>query len=102
MNNLPLTKRGKLKNGNPSGDFSKAPRCGAKSKRHGQPCQQPAMKNGRCRLHGGHSTGAKTPLGILRSKTASLKHGAYSKAEKAHAKLVSLLLKETKETLNNL
>ena len=30
--------------------------CGAKSKQTGNPCQQPAMKNGRCRLHGG-----KTP-----------------------------------------
>jgi len=31
--------------------------CGAKSKRTGQPCRQPAMANGRCRLHGGKSTG---------------------------------------------
>ena len=30
--------------------------CGAKAKRTGLPCQQPSMKNGRCRLHGG-----KTP-----------------------------------------
>tara|TARA_B100001123_G_C15224851_1_gene992747 strand:+ start:294 stop:743 length:450 start_codon:yes stop_codon:yes gene_type:complete len=30
--------------------------CGAKAKRTGLPCRQPAMKNGRCRLHGG-----KTP-----------------------------------------
>lgn len=27
--------------------------CGAASKRTGNPCRQPAMKNGRCRLHGG-------------------------------------------------
>lgn len=32
--------------------------CGATSKRTGFPCRQPAMKNGRCRLHGG-----KTPKG---------------------------------------
>jgi len=31
--------------------------CGAKSKRTGKPCRQPAMTNGRCRLHGGKSTG---------------------------------------------
>lgn len=30
--------------------------CGARAKRTGFPCQQPAMLNGRCRLHGG-----KTP-----------------------------------------
>src|SRR5438128_2068606 len=30
--------------------------CGAK-KRNGEPCQGPAMRNGRCRLHGGKSLG---------------------------------------------
>jgi hypothetical protein len=32
------------------------------------PCQCPAMRNGHCRLHGGLSTGAKTPEGIERMK----------------------------------
>jgi len=41
--------RGRLRNGNPGGDPSKAPRCGAKT-RGGSVCRQPAMKNGRCRL----------------------------------------------------
>ena len=36
------TRRGWLKNGNPPGDFSKAPRCGAKTRR-GTPCQCRAM-----------------------------------------------------------
>jgi len=35
-----------------------APRCGAARKRDGEPCCNPAMKNGRCGLHGG-----KTPRG---------------------------------------
>src|SRR5215510_308300 len=35
-----------------------APRCGARSKRTGKPCQGAAMPNGRCKLHGGKSTGA--------------------------------------------
>lgn len=35
-----------------------APRCGARRKRDGAPCCRPAMKNGRCYLHGG-----KTPSG---------------------------------------
>ena len=38
-------------------------RCGAKTRR-GISCQRPAnKKNGRCRLHGGASTGAKTEEG---------------------------------------
>src|SRR4051794_14905627 len=38
--------------------FNAAPRCGEKRKRDGEPCQKPAMKNGRCAIHGG-----KTPRG---------------------------------------
>jgi hypothetical protein len=56
-------RRGWLKNGNPSGDFTKAPRCRAKTRR-GSECQCPAMINGRWRLHGGLSTGPKTEAGM--------------------------------------
>jgi DNA-directed RNA polymerase specialized sigma24 family protein len=72
---------GSLKNGNPSGDFTKAARCGAKTRR-GTGCQAPAMPNGRCRLHGGLSTGPKTAEGIDRIRTAVTKHGRYSAATK--------------------
>src|SRR5262249_52774776 len=34
-----------------------SPRCGARTRRLTQ-CQSPAMPNGRCRMHGGKSTGA--------------------------------------------
>ena len=34
-----------------------APRCGAYARTTGQPCRAPAMANGRCRMHGGKSTG---------------------------------------------
>jgi hypothetical protein len=44
--------------------------CGAK-KRDGSCCKQPAMANGRCRLHGG-----KTPGGIA---SPQIRHGRYSK-----------------------
>ncbi len=77
-----ILNRGCLKNGNPSGDFSKAPRCGAKSKRTGNPCLQPAMANGKCRLHGGKSTGPKTSVGLKRSQKANWKHGSYSTESK--------------------
>jgi hypothetical protein len=39
------------------------------------------MKNGRCRLHGGLSTGPKTAEGIERIRQAGTKHGRYSAAE---------------------
>ena len=38
-----------------------APRCGARSKRTGKPCRAAAMPNGRCKVHGGKSTGPRTP-----------------------------------------
>ncbi len=40
-----------------------APRCGARSKRTGKPCRGAAMPNGRCRLHGGKSTGPRDARG---------------------------------------
>ena len=54
-------------------------RCGAKT-RKGTPCQRPAYKrNGRCGLHGGKSTGARTPEGLQSISEANLKHGLYAK-----------------------
>jgi hypothetical protein len=70
----PPPRRGRLKNGNPSGDYLAAPRCGAKTRADGA-CRQPAMTNGRCRLHGGKSTGARTAEGHRRAHTARLVHG---------------------------
>jgi hypothetical protein len=78
MGNEPhVPRRGWLKNGNPAGDVSKAPRCGARTRRQ-TPCLGPAMQNGRCRMHGGLSTGPRTPEGLERSRHARWKHGAYS------------------------
>ena len=59
--------------------WSKAPRCGAKTCA-GTPCRSAAMPNGRCRMHGGKSTGARTPKGIERIRAATTKHGRYSQA----------------------
>ena len=88
-------RRGRLRNGNPPGDFSKAPRCGAKN-RKGTPCRCPAMANGRCRLHGGLSTGPKTPEGIARIRRAVTKHGRYSQAWKAQQRDMRTLLRESR------
>jgi len=81
-----------LRNGNRQGDPNSAPRCGAKT-RKGPACRNPAMKNGRCRLHGGKSTGPTSPEGLERSKKANLKHGLYSKDFLSERKNVIALLK---------
>ncbi|MGA2143887.1 MAG: HGGxSTG domain-containing protein [Bryobacteraceae bacterium] len=91
-------RRGRLKNGNPVGDLNTAPRCGAKTRR-GARCQCPSMANGRCRLHGGLSTGPKTAEGRERSRRAALKHGRYTAAAKAEKKYCQKLLKECRAWL---
>ena len=39
--------------------------CGAYARSTGNPCQAKALTNGRCKNHGGMSTGPKTPEGRL-------------------------------------
>lgn len=75
-------RRGWLKNGNPPGDLSKARTCGAKTRR-GTACRGPAMTNGRCRMHGGPSTGPRTAAGLERSRRARWRHGVYSRETRA-------------------
>ena len=66
-------------------------RCLAKTRR-GTLCQRPAYKhNGRCALHGGLSTGARTPEGLQRISEANTKHGRQTKGKVAaqrHAAIV--------------
>ena len=66
-------------------------RCLAKTRR-GTKCQRAAYKhNGRCRLHGGLSTGARTPEGLQRISEANIKHGRQTKdklAAQRHASKV--------------
>jgi len=58
-------------------------RCLAKTRR-GTECQSAAYKhNGRCRLHGGLSTGARTLEGLKRISEANLKHGRRTKEKLA-------------------
>jgi hypothetical protein len=79
---LPADRRGRLRNGARPGDFLAAPRCGART-RAAACCRQPAMANGRCRLHGGLSTGPRTVEGRARCARARLRHGACSAATRA-------------------
>ncbi len=60
-------------------NIKNAKKCLANTKRTKTPCQSPAMKNGRCRLHGGKSTGARTRQGIKKLRQVNLIHGKYTK-----------------------
>ena len=102
MNSDSLTRKKRIFSGR-RGDRSKAPRCGARTRR-GTPCKRPAEKNPqtgrrtRCRLHGGFCTGPRTPEGKSRVAAAQFKHGRYTKAAKEsrrllRAKLLKLRLK---------
>jgi hypothetical protein len=74
-----------------------ARRCGAKRKSDGCPCEGPGMANGRCRMHGGKSTGPRTAEGLESSRQARWKHGHYSaaaKAERAQARLELQFLRD--------
>ncbi|WP_216675717.1 HGGxSTG domain-containing protein [Brevibacillus sp. HB1.3] len=54
-------------------------RCGAKTK-SGEACKKTALKNGRCKLHGGKSTGPKDRAKhseSLKGNKNALKHGLY-------------------------
>jgi hypothetical protein len=52
------------------------------------------MRNGRCRLHGGKSTGPRTPEGLARSRRATWKHGRYSQEAIATRRMIRQLIKE--------
>ena len=99
--NPPHAKRkGTLKNGNPPGDPSKAPRCGAYARTTGKPCNSPAMNNGRCRMHGGASTGPKTKRGKARAKRGNWKQGKYSAETKREDKEIRDLLRFNGKVVN--
>ena len=61
-------------------------RCRARTRR-GSPCQSPAMKNGRCRMHGGPSPGA--PKG----NQNALKHGRYTAQAMERRRGIATLLR---------
>lgn len=77
-------RRGRLLNGNPPalpfGHGSSARLCGASRSGGRATCRAPAMANGRCRCHGGLSTGPKTAEGRARCAAAKTKHGRETRA----------------------
>jgi len=70
------------------------PRCGAKT-RSGGLCGHYSMKNGRCRYHGGKSTGAKHPH-------KPIKHGLYTKEAILERRTINLLLKDAREGIKEI
>jgi hypothetical protein len=60
------------------------------------------MKNGRCRLHGGKSTGARTPEGRRRIAQANLKHGYFTKAARQERRDFRALVKGLRQQVREL
>lgn len=52
--------------------------CGAKTRR-GASCRNLPMRNGRCRMHGGTSTGPKTAAGLAKARQVVTIHGGRSR-----------------------
>ena len=75
--------------------FINVPRCGAYSRRTGKPCRQPAMANGRCRMHGGKA-------GAPKGNSNALKHGHYTAQAISNRRFLNKLLRESKETIEAL
>ena len=74
-------------------------RCGAQTRR-GLPCKRPANKrNGRCRLHGGHSSGPKTAEGRAKIAAANTTTGQHTKAMIAKRKEDAKIAKGLRDRL---
>ena len=58
------------------------PKCGAKAKKHGGPCRNPPLANGRCRYHGG-----RTPSGDQWHKITFTRRKGVKAPARADAKL---------------
>ena len=68
-------------------------RCFAKT-RQGTPCQNPVVTNrNRCRMHGGKSTGPRTPEGKARTIAAHTKHGRRSREHVEKVKAINAELR---------
>jgi hypothetical protein len=74
------------------------PRCGART-RSGSVCKGQAMANGRCRMHGGASTGPRTAEGLQRIVQARTIHGAYSAEARALRRMLRSLDEEQRRLL---
>ena len=77
-------------------------RCGAHARSTGQPCKAKALANGRCKNHGGMSTGPKTVEGRRAVATATAKRMASGQQERATAGFKAWLDKGGRQRMSNL
>ena len=74
-------------------------RCGAKTRRR-TTCQHPANnKNGRCRLHGGRSTGPKSTGGRAKNTAANVRHREFTRAKIAKRRENAKIAKRLRDRL---
>jgi len=77
-------------------------KCGAHARSTGQPCKAKALANGRCKNHGGMSTGPKTPAGRQAIAQATRQRMASGQRERAIEGFQAWLLASGREYLSNL
>lgn len=72
--------------------------CGAKT-RSGAPCRRYARPNGKCKLHGGASTGPRTAEGLERMRQAKITHGNRTAEARQFRALLRQLKAEAKRVI---
>lgn len=81
--------------GDPMHAANNAPRCTAKSKRTGQPCQNPAVRGWTvCRMHGARGGAQSGPA------NSNWRHGGRSGEAVALRKKIAELTREAQEAMN--
>lgn len=63
------------------------PKCGAQCRTTGNSCRNPSMENGRCRMHGGKSTGRP----IIHGRNTKAKKRQYAEARELLRALKNIL-----------
>ena len=76
--------------------------CGAYARSTGKPCRCKALRNGRCKLHGGLSTGPKTPEGKAKIAQATKHRMANGQLELAKEGFQRWLANGGRERLSRL
>ena len=74
--------------------------CGARTKGTGKPCRRLSCSNGRCKLHGGKSTGPRTEEGRRRCAEVNLKHGYWSKSAIEERRQLKKFLQQSDDSLD--
>ena len=73
-----------------------SPRCGAQTRQQ-TPCRAPSMKNGRCRMHGGKSSGAPTG-----KANGNYKTGYWTKEAVENREHIRVLVADSDELLRRI